>query len=254
MKPARSAAQSVTLNRHIGSRLRTLREARGLRQDAMAAECRAWGMDWVQATVASVESGRRQLGLAELALLRMVLGVELAEIFDGGGSVRLTPTVTVDGSKLWAFFNGSAGQAEVSAAPAPMTESPIVAQNVAVSDCLWPGQRQQDHRSTQGRTSFQILTDAHADTLSDAERKAARRLGTFPLAVAAAARKRWGQSFTDERDKRVAAEAPTDATPRTLQALRGHITRRMIDDLEKEGIAGLQPARLGRKKGAPDAR
>jgi hypothetical protein len=89
-----------------------------------------------------------------------------------------------------------------------------------------------------------LLEAAHADKLADAEQKAARRLRTFPLAVAVAARRRWRRSFTEERDHRVTAQAQPDATPRTLQALRGHVTRALLDELRPD-VEGLKVKRTG---------
>jgi hypothetical protein len=45
------------------------------------------------------------------------------------------------------------------------------------------------------------------------------------------ARERWGRSLTEERDRRVAAQASPDATPRTRQAVRGHVTRELMATL-----------------------
>jgi hypothetical protein len=85
------------------------------------------------------------------------------------------------------------------------------------------------------------LEAAHADVAGDAELKAARRLRVPPVAVALAARRSWKRSLTEERDRRVAEEAPADATPRTLQALRGHISRGLLEELK--GAEGLKPGR-----------
>ena len=251
MKPANGTPQPITLSRHIGASIRVLRESRGLRQDDLAGLARPWGMDWGQATVAAIELGRRQLGIEELALLTKVLDVELANIFGDSGSVRLTPAVEVDATALSEIFSGRARRTSIWP---DLRADPVAAQNAAIANHLWPAHHHQDPRSSEYQANVGILKAAHVDALSDAECKAARRLRTFPLAIAATARKLWGQSFTEERDRRVAKEASTDATPRTLQALRGHVTRRMLEDLEKEGIARLKPARLGRKKGAPNAR
>jgi hypothetical protein len=53
-------------------------------------------------------------------------------------------------------------------------------------------------------------------------------LGVEPLAVAKAARKLWDRSLTEERDRRLERR---DATPRSVQALRGHVTRALIAEL-----------------------
>lgn len=113
-----------------------------------------------------------------------------------------------------------------------------LAENSAVLRCLWPGA---DSRDRGGGDAVRVpVLAAHLDKLADAEQKAAKRLNTFPLAVAAAARKRWGRSFTEERDRRVAEQASPNAELRTLQAFRGHAARAMLDELRRENIAGLR--------------
>jgi hypothetical protein len=66
----------------------------------------------------------------------------------------------------------------------------------------------------------------------DAETKAARALRTSPVAVALPALSRWDHSFTEERDARVTQRVGDRATDaRALQALRGHVTRQLMDEL-----------------------
>ena len=93
---------------------------------------------------------------------------------------------------------------------------------------LWPGMTLRD------------AEDAKEAARGDAVRKAARKLGVRPLVLSAAAQGQYGRSFTAERDARVAEQAPADAPPRSLQALRGHVTRAMLAELapaleQKEG-------------------
>jgi hypothetical protein len=72
----------------------------------------------------------------------------------------------------------------------------------------------------------------------DATRKAAVVLGVPPIAVALAARACWNgvRGLTDQRERRLAALLPPEqrhdpAKKRTLQALRAHITRELLDEL-----------------------
>ncbi len=84
----------------------------------------------------------------------------------------------------------------------------------------------------------------------DAEVKAAKRLGVTPDHVVAAARRRWGRTLTEERDRVLDAHGrmgrlsrdywrargqdvpPADA--RARQAVRGHITRRLVAELAED--------------------
>lgn len=65
----------------------------------------------------------------------------------------------------------------------------------------------------------------------DAETKAAKRLERPAVEVAVAALGIWGHSLSEERDRRVAAVAPPDSTPRSVQALRGRVTRELVAEL-----------------------
>lgn len=208
---------TATLAKYVGERLRFARESHLLRQDELASIGRAWGLDWTQATVAAIEAGRRRLTLEEFLLLPWVasgsgtgpayaLGgkstaMQLSEFFVGDPDrpVRLSAAVTMKGRGL----------------------QEIVAGRAALDDA-----------SVEALTRARL---AERDQWGDAERKAARRLGRTSLIVAGAARKRWGRSFTEERDARLAAQATSATPPRALQALRGHITRALIEELRAGG-------------------
>jgi hypothetical protein len=75
------------------------------------------------------------------------------------------------------------------------------------------------------------------DAAADATRKAAAVLGAPPIAVALAARARWNGvwGLTSEREHRLAVQLPglarDNAPGPRLQALRGHITRQLIEEL-----------------------
>ena len=66
---------------------------------------------------------------------------------------------------------------------------------------------------------------------TDAEAKAARRLGTDAETIRTAAKSLWHRVLDHERDARVAAQADAEASPRKIQALRGHVTRSLLAEL-----------------------
>ena len=67
----------------------------------------------------------------------------------------------------------------------------------------------------------------------EAEQKAARKLGVTPQMIAQAAYDIWGRSLTDERNLQVEQLDWVDETStRQVQALRGHVTRQLLDDIE----------------------
>jgi hypothetical protein len=82
----------------------------------------------------------------------------------------------------------------------------------------------------------------------EAEQKAAARLGITPMAVAQAAAKRWGRSFTAERDRRAGERQPADVSARTLQALRGHVARALLEELRQAGL-GRRKAKRAKTPG-----
>jgi transcriptional regulator with XRE-family HTH domain len=220
----------------VGSRLRELRLELGLRQDQVARAARQVGLDWTQATIAAIERGDRALELGEFFLLPSVIGFaggwtsgwpQLAEFFPASGRVALSMETTADVDVLRAELAGQLDEdsrhplGDYDTPVARKTHEGMQRQFATLREMaqLWPGMRLRD------------AEDAEEAARGDAERKAARKLGVRPLVLSAAAHGRYGRSFTAERDARVAEQAPADAAPRSLQALRGHVTRAMLAEL-----------------------
>ncbi len=88
---------------------------------------------------------------------------------------------------------------------------------------------------------------------SDAEFKAARKLGVTPRDVVSAAHSLWGRSLADERDRRVAEHAEHGSTSRTLQARRGHVTRALTTELAThiDKMKGKKPCEEASSSGGP---
>jgi len=84
----------------------------------------------------------------------------------------------------------------------------------------------------------EVLVLAAKDAKRDAELKAAQSLCVPPFAIALAARRLWGRSLTEERDAQLSGHG-ADEPSRTLQALRGHITRKLLAEIEPL-VAGLR--------------
>lgn len=72
---------------------------------------------------------------------------------------------------------------------------------------------------------------AVVEAVGDAERKAARRLGVDPVALSAAAYRTWGRSFVAKRDGAAELEKAAGTDRRSLQAVRGHVTRQLLAEL-----------------------
>lgn len=226
----------LTVDQAIGQRLRELRLEHGLRQDQVATAARQVGLGWTQSTVAAIERGNRALSLGEWFLLPTVVGFaggvtgpwpKLTELLPDSGRVAVSAETTADVDVLRAELAGQLDHDNRH--PFGDYDTPTARQlkestrrfSAAVKELLplWPGMTPKG------------LRDARKAARGDAERKAARKLGVEPLRLSVAAYGRYGQSFTEERDARVAEQAPAGASPRSLQALRGHVSRAMLAEL-----------------------
>jgi transcriptional regulator with XRE-family HTH domain len=226
----------LKVDQAVGFRLRELRLELGLRQDQVARAARQVGLDWTQSTVAAIERGNRALELGEFFLLPSIVGFaggitgpwpKLAEFFPASGRVAVSAETTADVDVLRAELAGQLDHD--SRHPFGDYDTPTARQLKESTRRFW-------NQVKELLPLWRDMTpngyrDAQNAALGDAERKAARKLGVPALRLSVAAYGRYGQSFTDERDARVADQAPDDAPPRSLQALRGHVTRAMLAEL-----------------------
>ena len=70
-----------TVEKQIGNNIRKLREAKGITQDALAAELQLHGCDITRSAVAKIEVGQRHLYPDEIILIRKILGTTYDAIF-----------------------------------------------------------------------------------------------------------------------------------------------------------------------------
>jgi transcriptional regulator with XRE-family HTH domain len=226
----------LTVDQAIGPRLREVRLELGLRQDQDASAAGRVGLGWTQSTVAAIEGGNRALSLGEWFLLPTLIGhatgfvthqFELAELLPASGRVALSEETTADVEVLRDALAGRLTDPDRKV--------------FADFDTPFIRRANEDMRRFRARVKqllplwpkMTLLGYEEAQNASrwDAERKAARKLGVGAMDFSVAAHGRYGQSFTAERDRRVAEQAPDDAAPGTLQALRGHVTRAMVTEL-----------------------
>lgn len=224
------------LSRAVGERLKAIRQAEGVSAEQVAEAARGLGLTWRRATVAQIENGERGLSAEELVLLPLMLGLGLGlphdweELVGDGEDVRLGPHVTVARSVIVDVLSGRAGELGFGAGiDAPLRErenAALRAFNSALPqlrewwEAAWPG------------ANFAQMSAARDDSAHEAEQKAARKVGVSPLVLAVAAHRTWGRGLTDERDARVGAQVDEDASPRSIQAVRGHVTRRLVGEVE----------------------
>jgi hypothetical protein len=69
------------------------------------------------------------------------------------------------------------------------------------------------------------------DSKGEAEQKAARKLRVSAEVLADSALEIWNRSLTQERDFRIRGISPSPTSARSLQALRGHVTRQLLAEL-----------------------
>ncbi|MBQ3016687.1 MAG: helix-turn-helix transcriptional regulator [Clostridia bacterium] len=73
---------NVSIEKRIGSNIRSLRERAGLTQEQVAAKLQINGCDITRSAVAKIEVGQRHLYPDEIILLKNILSVTYDEIFN----------------------------------------------------------------------------------------------------------------------------------------------------------------------------
>jgi hypothetical protein len=242
----------VTLSAAIGKRLGVLREKLGLRQDDVASAGRALGLRWSRVAVARLETGVRRLETGEFLMLPEVLMVasmrvrgqggvgglerivELADLLPESGVVALTRECRVQVRDLRAMVGGRYGEIRLADLDVPLLRDQRKKQTAAVATIGRLLARDAELHAILNTVWATAPATVKASALQEAggeaEQKAAPKLGVHPAAVALAAQRRWGQSLTAERDKRVLKRSSGES-PRRVQAIRGHVTRTLIGEL-----------------------
>lgn len=213
--------------------LRGLRDRHGISRADLATIARRAGLNWKPATVSNIEQGRHEMKLAEAAALigglrtDLRLDVTVADLLPpdvyvaiGGegravlsDALRSVLTDPTEYDRRWAAGRRSVEDGTVERAVTGSGEQ------VEAMLTAWPDATTEELRA------------AESAAYGVAEQNAAERLGVSPVVVSAAAFRLWGRSVTDERDARAADAAGESATRRQVQAFRGHVTRRLIEDL-----------------------
>lgn len=216
------------LRRILAAGLKAARERRGLRQEDAAARARAYGLStWIRGTIAQAEVGARRLSLEEIVLLALAYETTPAELIGGDDAdlVELTPDARVKVGALKALLSGNPEALAHEGVDVPARHGAPPRRSGRFPDVLG-----QAGRFGMGDRS---LLDRVALEVGDAERHAARKLGVTPQQVNEAAVRRWGRSLAGERDRRLSEQA-ADVDPRRAQAIRGHITRELMTELQVE--------------------
>jgi len=195
-----------TLEQVIGAELKRLREASGALQEAVALAAQQCRLDWSQATISAIEAGRRGLSIGELGLLPQI--VHAAKLVP-------TPIRVLD---LIPETNEVVVVAGSRQAPLRVARSLFrsVSESLRLSETL----------------SHRVFRAGQRTPVTEADRKAARKLRTTPDTIKSAALTLWGRSLSDERDRRIGGGVTT-LPPRSLQAVRGRVTLALTREIQQ---------------------
>ena len=206
----------------LGARIRARRDELELSQDELARRTSSLGLSFTRSVIDSIERGMRELQLHELVVLLAMLEIDLGTLLDGAGLIRLDDDAAIEGDSLVGHLlrqDPIVVQRDATATPATVAVVAEVPAPTVVSG--------------RGRVTF-TGSEVTITVTGIAEENAARKLGVSSQTIIDGAWLLWGRSLTDERDARVKERAPGEASPRTMQALRGHVTRALLEDLRKE--------------------
>jgi transcriptional regulator with XRE-family HTH domain len=213
----------------VGRQLKALREAAGVRQEDVAAGARGCGLEWGRSTVAMIEAGNRRLDWYEFVLLPVVLQVSQVGTFrhvdlladDDREMVELTPQASASRAELQKLLAEGPEFLDLKGWKLPGVMSGAEVMEATVERARW---------RRRGHTAEQVETLVR-EAAGEAEQKAAKRLGVTPYEVAVTARRLWGRSLTAVRDARAAAAAGDEPGAESLRAVRGHVTRELLEEL-----------------------
>jgi transcriptional regulator with XRE-family HTH domain len=223
-----------TVNQLLAKQIRKVRDAENLRQDELAKTMRrVWGLNWSRATIAALETGKRQLTIEEFLVLlgtypdRFFSDVDQDEITVG--AARL-PTASIIG--LFSLKQ-----------LVPYKSRPSLLERIAESNDM--GDLENWVHLENPNVPPLIL---YEEVNADAEQKTAKALSRMcgiritPMAVVVLARNLWeGRSLSAKRDEEAKKTVGDSADERTLQAVRGHVTRQLVKQL-KAAIKMINPS------------
>jgi len=215
----------------LATGVKQARQRQELRQEDAASRARAYGLSsWIRGTVAQAEVGARRFALEEVLLLALAYEASLVDFIAGDDNdlVELTPDARLSVGALRALLTGD--QERLRELPVGAVDVPAKRGTPTRRSGRFP-----DVLAEAGRFGIddRSLLSRAADEVGDAERHAARKLGTTPERINMAAVGLWGRTLAEERDHRLSEQAG-ELSARSRQALRGHITRDLMTELEAE--------------------
>ena len=226
--------QPRTIYDVLGSNLKEWRIARGWSQDELAHRAREWGLRWYRSSVEATETGKKPLDVADLALLLLATDCGIQELLHGKGEVKVKPQVYLELRHVQRMLRGNV---------------PLPDDTTSPDDLPWMNRRHDPNQLRLFPTEVGMPERQLAS--GEAEQKVARTFTRkFPRRVSAdevlnLAVATWGTSLTEERENRLRQRETHLLPNRTLQALRGRITRQLLTELEPKILEHLKETGRG---------
>jgi len=220
------ARTATPLRQVVGAGLKEIRQAQGLSQDEAAARVREHGLTtWIRGTVAQAEVGARRIPLEEVLLLALAFKVVPADFIVGEPDdlIELTTGACLSVGAVRALLSGDAKALRKLPDDAVRVAESAHADRIA--DLLLDARR--------AGLNDPAMVERAVAGVGEAERHAARKVGTSPEWVNVVALQRWDRTLSQERDRRLDERHP-EATKEQLASLRGHVTRELLTELEHE--------------------
>lgn len=212
----------------IVGNMRRIRRERGLLQEDIATAARWVGVMWSSVTVTQIESQSRLLSLDEFLLLPLILKCRIKDLL-----------ATEEPNQLIKLGFGTVFDAETVAelvsAKGPQLKDDQIPMLPGLEHDLDSKIKEAISASGLEPTLLSYLK-VREGARGEAERKAAQAMKFPAVDITALALRLWNRSLTEERDAR--AEVQTTAGKET-RAIRGHITRTLLRDIENERYARL---------------
>ncbi|ADP78335.1 hypothetical protein [Pseudofrankia inefficax] len=225
----------------VGEAARKIRETAKRRQDDVARGARLMGLPWSRAKVGALENGAKAVSVEELVTLALVLTqvcgrtIRVPDLLDADDLVILTPHLQVPAREVAKSLAGqnSLGALDPAIALTPAGHKAVLAEVESLA-----------REKRANAELFLLVTriqrlglkgdlDAWAAEIGEAEQKTARRLDEPAVVLVALSHELWGRTLSEERD-RVADEREPDASPDRRRALRGQVTRALVNELAAE--------------------
>lgn len=219
----------VLLQSVITDNMRRIRRERGLLQEDVAMAARWLGVMWSSMTVTQIESGTRQLSLDEFLLLPLILHCKLSDLVaveDGNQPVKLGFGTILDPKTV----------AELISEKGPQLKDDQVPMLPGLEETLDPRTKEAIDFSGLEPTLLSYLR-VREGARGEAERKAAQAMKRPAVEITALAIRLWNRSMTEERDARAEEQA---SEGKETRAVRGHITRALLEEIGNEHYERLE--------------